>query len=204
MIALTRSGALRARSGQCYPYPIWPKRVLRDAAMKQNMDPQHLRGFLDVKFTAAHTQRVYHLVFFPMIILCLMFIARSSVFDGWTWPPALVVMFVVNAAIILFCVIAIRQAARKVSRRALAELQELKARHLDGSHQWTLPLGSSVLSDPLKPASKYGDHIQLTIEEITNIREGAYAPWPADLAVIAGLIPTAGYGLLEIMQRFLF
>ena len=183
---------------------IWPKRVLRDAAIQQNMDPKHLGGFLDVKFTAAHTQRVYHLVFFPMIILCLMFIARSSVFDGWTWPPTLVVMFVVNAAIILFCVISIRQAARKVSRLALAELQEIKARHLDGAHQWNLPFGSSALPEPAKSASKYGDHIQLTIEEITNIHEGAYAPWPADLAVIAGLIPTAGYGLLEIMQRFLF
>ena len=68
------------------------------------MDPEHLDGYLDVKFTAEHTREVYQSVLYPVLVLLVLFVARAGLFDNWTWPPALVALFVVNVVIIFSCI----------------------------------------------------------------------------------------------------
>ena len=47
----------------------------------------------------------------------------------------------------------------------------------------------------------YLKKIKATLEEMEGIKVGAYAPLPEDVALLAALIPSGGYGLLAVLQR---
>ena len=114
--------------------------------------------------------------------------------------PALVAVFVVNAALIFVCVFCLRRAARNVRKPAINFLQRLRAAYVKQPHKWGLLLPERTNVD----AISYDKNIQLTLDTIENIRTGAFAVWPADLAMIAALVPTGGAGLLALLQRLLF
>ena len=41
---------------------------------------------------------VARLIWYPLIVLTLIVVARSSFFDNWTWPTSLIVIFAITAA----------------------------------------------------------------------------------------------------------
>ena len=174
----------------------WPDLILNAKAEERHLAPEHLDGYLDVHFAAYQTTEVYQAIFYPAIVLLLMLFARSQLFDNWTWPPALVSVFVISAAIIIVTALAIRRAARSVRELAIGKLNRLLQQHSGQSFSWTVERSSRTTRD-------YGAKILLAIEEIKDIRTGAYAPFIQDLSLIAALLPTGGYGLLTLLHSLL-
>jgi len=180
----------------------WSPRVLNSVARERGMDPEHVAGYLDVRFTGEQTKEVYRLVFYPGIVLIVLLGARTTLFDHWTWPPALVGVFALSAAIIFLCAFSIRRAARRVRSAALAELSSLAASFTGRDHAWWVRGAAGV--DEYVTSSGYARKLKLAIKDLENFSDGAYAPWPADLAVVGALIPTGGFRLLTLMHRLLF
>ena len=199
--AVRMSRRLIARLGE--GQTEWPARVIDEIAMQRRMDPQHLNGYLDVLFTAKHTREVYRLTFYPMLVSLLMFVARVDLFDRWTWPWTLILVFVLNTLMMLGCAFLLRREAGRVRDAAIEQLESLQVKFVEGKH--ALPASPLSLSwqfpRPLEPVAKYNESLRLTLEEIRNLQTGAYAHWPADLALIAALIPTGGAGLIALIQR---
>ena len=169
----------------------WPERVTKVFKEKRKMSPEHLNGYLDVLFTAKHTREVYQLAFYPMLVLLLLIVSRVDLFDYWTWPPALILVFTLNGLMMLGCALMLRREAQRIRDAAVERLESLQVHFAEGK-----------CSD-FPSAVKYNESLKLTLEEIRNIHTGAYAPWPADLAIIATLIPTGGAGLIVLLQRLL-
>jgi hypothetical protein len=175
----------------------WPTRVQDFWSGRKVMKAQHLDGFLDVLFVQKHTEEIYSLIFFPAVVLLLMLIARAPIFAKWTWPPALVTVFVISAGLIIISALAIRSAAAEVKSLAKRRLIEVNQGFI--GHEVTLSVGTKATA-----RVRYAEKLDNTINEIEGMKGGAFAPLPQDLSILAALLPTGGYGLITLLNKFLF
>jgi len=125
---------------------------------------------------------VSRLILYPFIILFLMLLSRSRVFDNWDWPAPLILIFGINLAYAVGANIVLRRAAERARMLALERLSEDL---FEPDHQ-----------------SRIGE-IERLMENIKSIRQGAFASWVNHPLVAALLIPLGGMGSWELVQRFL-
>src|SRR5437764_8500270 len=77
-------------------------------------------------FVARRTQVVAPLIWYPLIVLTLLVVARSSFFDNWTWPASLVLIAAITAAWALGSAILLRRAAEQLRETALNDLRRFR------------------------------------------------------------------------------
>jgi hypothetical protein len=144
---------------------------------------EELARYYDISFIAQRSEVVAPLIWYPLIVLAAMFLARSSYFDNWTWPPSLIVIFALNAAWAFGSAVFLRRAAEQLRETAI---ENLKVHHV------------SSYKDPEK--QKMFDEL---ITEIRSLKKGAFAPLSEQPFVRAVILPSGGLGLLAVGQRLL-
>ena len=161
----------------------WGRGVVRASHRNPPLSDEELSAYHEIFFVAERTQVVARLIWYPLVALSLLFVARCSFFDNWTWPISLVVIFVLNAAWPIGSAILLRRAAEQLREAALSNLQlsRIKGRAIEGKRE---------MFDEL-------------IAEIRTLKKGAFAPLTEQPFVRAIIVPSGGLGLLAIAQRFL-
>jgi hypothetical protein len=106
-------------------------------------------------------------------------------FDGWTWPLALVIVFIVLLGLALVSAVMLRLSAERARRATLRTLGQRRVA-LIGS-------GESECEPRLK-------RLEVVIEEIKALREGAFAPWSHHPVVRAAILPFGGAGALYVLD----
>ena len=155
------------------------------------LEEEELSRYRDIFFVAQRTEAVAPLIWYPLIVLTVMFLARSSFFDNWTWPLSLVLIFTLNA------MWAIGSAA--FLRRAAEQLREAAIRNL----QLRQVLDFKELQTPtLLKAARERTFDEL-IGEIRSLKKGAFAPLTEQPFIRAIIYPSGGLGLLAVAQRLL-
>ena len=84
-----------------------------------------LREYLDIDFIARGTDFVGRLIYYPFIVISLLIISRSGVFDHWTWPVALLIIVGFNAGYAAFSVIYLRRTAERARQSSLKRLHDM-------------------------------------------------------------------------------
>jgi hypothetical protein len=79
--------------------------------------------WLDIKLIAHRTEAVGKLIYYPFIILLIMLVARSPLFDNWNWPIGLILVLAIYATFALYCAIRMRRSAENARTQAIARLQ---------------------------------------------------------------------------------
>src|SRR5258708_269433 len=160
----------------------WPASLLLRHAKARNMDEEHLDEWLYIQLIAKRTEVVGKFIYYPFIILFIVIIAHNNFFDHFDWPISLLLVFGINAAYAFYCAVALRQATEKARHEALKRLDEklVKARGAGNEHSATT--------------------IQLTIEHIKAVNEGAFAPWSEQPFIPAVFLPFGVTGLLTLVQ----
>jgi hypothetical protein len=110
-------------------------------------------------------------------------VARASLFDNWTWPPALVLIYAITGAWALGSAILLRRAAEQLRETALNDLR------------WFRLLGQES-----EPKRQVFDEL---MTEIRHLKTGAFAPLTEQPFIRAALFPGAALGLLAVGQRLL-
>jgi hypothetical protein len=114
------------------------------------------------------TRTIERLVWFPVIAVSLMILARASAIDAWGWSPVLVGNFVGYFVLIVACVLNVHAVANAAKHRALAVIREERRR-----------------ATPETPTAK---SIDRTVEELESLRGGAFSPlWEHPLVRSAAL-----------------
>lgn len=144
-------------------------------------DRKDLSKYHDIFFVAKRTEVVARLIWYPLIVLTIMFVARSSYFDNWTWPASLIVIFVLNAAWALGSAIFLRRTAEQLRSAALENLRLARLRNY---------------TDQLKRETW-----EELIFEIGDLKDGAFAPFRDQPFIHAVLLPSGSLGLLAVAQR---
>jgi hypothetical protein len=161
----------------------WKSGVVRASHRNPPLSDEELSAYHEIFFVAERTQVVARLIWYPLVALSLLFVARCSFFDNWSWPISLVVIFVINAAWPIGSAVLLRRAAEQLREAALSNLQllRIKGRAIEGKRE---------MFDEL-------------IAEIRSLKKGAFAPLTEQPFIRAIIVPSGGLGLLALGQRFL-
>jgi hypothetical protein len=149
------------------------------------IDLQYLDEWIDLQLIAELTERVGRLVYYPTIILLLLMIARNSVWDAWTWPAYLIVIFALNFGLALASVIILQRAARDAKRKAEESLDR-KVKRLRAQ---TAP---SHDDNNAKQAEQL-------LADMRLLRRGAFVPFWENPVVGAIFLSSGGTTALQLL-----
>jgi hypothetical protein len=144
---------------------------------------EELSAYHEIFFVAQRTKVVAPLIWYPLLVLTLLVVARSSLFDNWTWPPGLMLIIGITAAWALGSAVLLRRAAEHLRETALNDLRRFR-----------------LLGQESDVKRRTFDEL---IAEIRDLKTGAFAPLSDQPFVQAVLFPGAGLGLLAVAQRLL-
>jgi hypothetical protein len=162
----------------------WPKQTLEKYAAKLGIDERYLDDWITMHFVARRTQAVARLVYYPFIVIALMVLSRSALFDNWSTPIGLVIVVTSSVAIVMACAILLRLAAERLRRRAVWRLTNTKVK-----------LKAQGAAD-----SKVADQIDVLIGQIRAFDTGAFAPYSQQPIVKAVLLPLTSYGGAALVE----
>jgi hypothetical protein len=139
--------------------------------------------YYDIAFVAERTEVVAGLIWYPLIVLAVMIVARSSYFDNWTWPFSLLLILCLNALWAFGAAVLLRRAAEQLRTEAISKLQSLRVASYNNPDR-------RQMFDEL-------------IDEIRALKKGAFAPLSEQPFIRAIILPSGGLGLLAVGQRLL-
>jgi hypothetical protein len=161
----------------------WEPAVTKQTRREPPLTDKELSRYHSIRFVAQRTEAVAPLIWYPLIVLAIMFAARSSFFDDWTWPPSLIWIFTLNAVWALGSAAFLRRAAEQLRDTALNSLQLLR-----------------TASYSSRDRRRAFDEI---IREVRDLKKGAFAPLSEQHFVRAIVLPAGGLGLIAVSQRLL-
>jgi hypothetical protein len=141
-----------------------------------------LKEWMTVQFIASRTDAVGALVYLPFILLFLIIIARNSVFGHWNLTPSVVALLGVSAAIVTFAGLRLRGTTEAARGAALASLTD------------QLIVAKGIPKDTLVR------QLELIINEVKELRQGAFAPYTDQKFIRALLLPLAGLASTALIE----
>ena len=90
------------------------------------LSDSHTIAWMKVHLIGERTAEVTRLIYYPVMIILLMLLARSTYFDNWDFPQALAIVVGLNFVIALGSIVRLNFVARSVREDILRELQEEK------------------------------------------------------------------------------
>ena len=145
-----------------------------------------LREYLDIDFIARATDFVGGLIYYPFILISLLIISRSGVFDHWTWPVALLIIVGFNAGYAAFSVIYLRRTAERARQRSLKRLHDMLISYT------AMGEGDGKEAKTIREATTL----------IQNEDRGAFAAISQQPLAAALLLPSGSAGIWALLQFF--
>lgn len=167
----------------------WPDSTLERIAMERGRGigtgKENLDEWLGIELIAERTTVIGNFIYFPFIIMFLLGISRHSYLDNWGFPTALVIIFTLNAILVVVNAMALRHSAEMARGEAIGQLEKKRME----------------LSDQTPDEEKQKQQIEWAIEAIRSNQRGAFLPFtkhPVFGAAIA--LPSGGYGLVLLLE----
>jgi hypothetical protein len=172
----------------CLGAPVpnrWPQSARRAFGVKPVEKESPLDAWIDVRFLAEWTGRIGGIIYYPFIVLLLVIVARSSIFDNWDMPPSLVTVVLLSIAMASATVFILRRAAERLRRVSIDRLVT------------ELVLEEGAASDEAKIKQ-----LRTVLDEVRQLGEGAFAPITSQPIVRAALLPLSGAGGIALLEYF--
>ena len=149
-----------------------------------------IEEWIDLQLIADLTEPIGRVVYWPFIALLLMLVARNSWWDRWPWHWPLVLVFVLNLGLAAASYLILQRAAKHA--RALG-VRNLKAK----VNQKESEAAKSVAEHEASQAEKL-------LDEISNLRRGAFVPFSKGPLVGGLLVNSSGLVLVELLAQLYF
>ena len=144
------------------------------------MKPNLAEEWLNIQFIAKRSEAVGSFLVGPFIVILLMILSRISLFDKWDWPIALIIVLSIHSLGAISCALILNASARNARRISLERLTRKR------------------LQDP---RNDWEDHqFSLVIEDIKNIKQGAFAPLTQQPYLHAFIMPFGGIGTAALIE----
>ncbi|MDR7334482.1 hypothetical protein [Roseateles asaccharophilus] len=146
-----------------------------------------LDDWIDVQVVARRSAPVARLVIGPFVVLALLVVARSRLFDNWALTPAIAIGVSFYVVALIGLTVLLKQAAEATRKRALESMQA-DLRWLAGS--------GKPLADLVEPFKRL-------IAQVENNQRGAFAPYFDQPLLKAMLVPLGGAGGTQLFDYLL-
>jgi hypothetical protein len=174
------------RKQACYaiaPYPERRKGLGPDPAHENSI----LDDWIDTRLLAEHTEATGRLIIFPFILVALLVVARSRLFDNWEIGGAVLVVLVIYLLWSIALAAMLNFSAEQARRKALDSM-EADLRWLKGAG---------------KDYEKLAETFEGLIKDVRSLRKGAFAPFFEQPLVQAILVPLGGAGGVQLLDWLL-
>jgi hypothetical protein len=157
----------------------WPTETVK----RFHLGRANLEDWLDIKFVADRTRCITRLIYFPFLMLALLIVSRSPIFDNYSFTPTLAIAQGILLAIIIGSVVSLRNAAERARKTAMEHLSEkiMAAGHTDPSR---------------------ANQLEKLWTEVRDMQDGAFAPPLSQPVVKAVLLPLVSYGGTWLVQLY--
>jgi hypothetical protein len=172
----------------CLGAPIpnrWPPGARGAFGVKPVDRETPLDAWIDVRFLAEWTGRIGGMIYYPFIVLLLVIVARSSIFDNWDMPPSLVTVVLLSVAMASATVFILRRAAERLRRVSIDRLVT------------EIVLEEGAAADQAKITQ-----LRTVLDEVRQLGDGAFAPITSQPIVRAALLPLSGAGGIALLEYF--
>lgn len=146
-----------------------------------------LDDWIDVRVVACRSAPVARLVIWPFVVLALLVVARSRLFDNWALTPAIAVGVSFYVAVLIGLTLLLKQAAENTRRRALASMQ--------ADLRWLAGSG--------KPRADLVEPFKRLIAQVEAENVGAFASFFEQPLLKAMLVPLGGAGGTQLFDYLL-
>jgi hypothetical protein len=173
---------------------IWPDGLLDAAARERGFyltgsgaetKKEGLKLWLLIQLIDDATHVVAGLLYKPFIVLLILLVAQSRMFENWHWQGPMILTFLVSAATAFGCAMMLQRAAANARREVLDRMDELITPQVGQADQ-----GIRARLERLR-------------EDIENLKSGAFASLQKNPAIRAALIPLGGGGGLAALEALL-
>ncbi|HBD07857.1 MAG TPA: hypothetical protein DCZ69_06310 [Syntrophobacteraceae bacterium] len=154
---------------------------------KKEEHEEVINDFIDFEFVADHTERICKLIWYPVIPLLLMFLARTNIFDNWLFWPPLVIVLCMSILIMVGSAYALQKSAEELRDSAIEKLSE-KLVYAKGRPE----LGHSAAQ------------IEALLQWIRSVKKGAFLPFFERPLVHSILVSLSSLGGISILEYFSF
>ena len=146
-----------------------------------------LDDWIDVQVVARRSAPVARLVIGPFVVLALLVVARSRLFDNWSLTPAIAIAVCFYVAVLVGLTLLLKQAAETTRRHALASMQ--------ADLRWLAGSG--------KPLAELVEPYKRLIAQVEGMQTGAFAPFFDQPLLKALLVPLGGAGGTQLFDYLL-
>lgn len=160
-------------------------RTLQIVADRYGWSNSYAPSWLDVRIIAALSDSVSRAMYFPVTVLFALVTARTTLFDNWRWDTPVLIVLGVNAVVMLLAGVTLRAGARRARSMELTRLEQER-------NVLVMRLATRTASAAPPPLQAAIDEIDRLHTDISNVRDGAFAPWREHPVVGAILLPAAG------------
>ena len=166
----------------------YPETTLRKFTRERALDDDSLVGeWIDLQLIADLTEPIGKLVYWPFLALLLMIVSRNPWLDHWTWHWPLVITFILNMGLAAASYIILQRAASRAREIGVGNLKtKVNEKHREAA--------ASV-------AEHESNQAELLLQEIHDLRRGAFAPLSKNPLVGALLVNSSGAILVEIVAQ---
>ena len=174
----------------------WPGGTLEKISAERNMSKQTLEEWLSIELIAERTTVIGNFIYFPFIIMFLLAMARHRYFDNWDFPTALIIIFTLNAALVIVSSMALRRSAETAKREVI---KRLEARLIRAGRRPEAPEMPEMPQTP--DEARQRQELEWAIEAIKNNHRGAFLPFtqhPVFGAAVA--LPSGAYGVVLLAE----
>lgn len=165
---------------------LWPPHLEPvESVPPPEIPPERLLDeYLDIDLIATRTEVVGSLIYYPFVLITLLIVSRISLFDNWTWPPALFVALACNGGYAIWSAAMLRRTAEDARQAALKNLNDiLIARTAEG-----------------QASGAEAQTARETIAMISAEDRGAFAAISRHPLIGALLLPSGGAGIWALTQ----
>jgi hypothetical protein len=151
-----------------------------------DVSPQYLDEWIDTQLIADLTEGVGALLWFPGIVFLLMLAALNQWTDNWTAPNGLVIILCLNFLLSIASIVILQRAAVRAKEQAEESLYAKVKR-------------AQAIAAP-SPQSNDAAQAEKLLDEIRNLRRGAFRGFWENPVVGAILLPSGGTAFLQLVM----
>jgi hypothetical protein len=159
----------------------WSAEEIAAVAARRRLSDSVAKHWLQVQLIGERTRELSRLIYYPLIVILLMLLARSTYFDDFDLPVALAVIVGINFTIALVAAAALNAVARSARETVLNRLREASAR-LEQAEEPDVPPATPKKIDEL-------------VDELAKLDIGAFQRFWDQPLVRATVLLVTGLGL---------
>ncbi len=159
----------------------WPANLEREFGHDNS---RHCDDWLDIQLIATRTAVVGEFIYYPFVIISLLILARSSIFDNWQISANLWFIFIFYLSVSsIACAMSLRKAAERARAHALANL----TRYI-------------ITGEGREEPGKNLAQLKLMKEAILAERRGAFSSFMHQPWLKAALLPLGSFSGIQLIE----